>query len=36
MENRKLKNVNEDEIIDLHTKIAKEVLERRKPFVPKD
>ncbi|MEM2896570.1 MAG: amidohydrolase [Candidatus Bathyarchaeia archaeon] len=36
MENRELKNVSEDEIMDLHTKITEEILERRKPFVPKD
>ncbi len=31
-----LQNVDEDKIIEMHTKAAASVLERRKPYVPKD
>lgn len=36
MENRVLKNVDEDTLTDMHTRTARTLLERRKPFVPTD
>lgn len=35
MENRRLQNVNEEELMEKHTKATEELLERREPFVPK-
>ena len=32
----RLQTVNEDELIEQHSRVAASVLERRKPFVPKD
>ncbi|WP_309493173.1 amidohydrolase [Candidatus Hecatella orcuttiae] len=36
MENRRLLTVNEEELMEKHTKATEELLERREPFVPKE